>query len=161
MAVAAKPESLVVTLADPEATERLAARLAPLLRAGDTVALHGELGTGKTTLARGLIRALCGAGEEVPSPTFTLVQTYAAPDFEIWHFDLYRIERPADALELDIEEATADGVVLIEWPEKLGRWLPAERLDVRLAYGGDECERVATLSGGAGWRARLARLRHG
>lgn len=156
MAVAAKPESLVVTLADPEATERLAARLAPLLRAGDTVALHGELGTGKTTLARGLIRALCGAGEEVPSPTFTLVQTYERDPAPVWHFDLYRIENPEEIEELGLSEALAEGITLIEWPERLGRALPADALSVTLAFAAGEEAREARLEGGGDWPSRLA-----
>ncbi len=148
MAVAAKSGALTVALADPDATARLAAALAPLLRAGDVVGLRGELGTGKTTFARALIRALAGGDEEVPSPTFTLVQTYAAPDFEIWHFDLYRLEKPEDALELGIEDAMADAVTLIEWPERLGSWLPADHLNILFAYTDSERGRTATIAGG-------------
>jgi len=157
MAVAAKPGPLTVALSDPEATARLAARIAACLRPGDVVALYGDLGAGKTVFARSLIRALCG-DEEVPSPTFTLVQTYAAPDFEIWHFDLYRLERPEEVFELGLEEALAGGVTLIEWPERLGRRLPADRLEVRLAYGGRESERTVALSGTGDWPDRLRSL---
>ena len=161
MAVAAKSGALTVALADPDATARLAVALAPLLRDGDVVALRGELGTGKTAFARALIRALTGSDEEVPSPAFTLVQTYAAPAFEIRHFDLYRLEKPEDAIELGIEDAMADGVTLIEWPERLGPWLPARCLDVRLAYADTETGRSATLSGGGDWPERLRDLDHG
>jgi len=160
MAVAAKSGALTVALADPDATARLAVALAPLLRPGDVVALRGELGTGKTAFARALIRALTGSDEEVPSPTFTLVQTYAAADFEIWHFDLYRLHKPEDAVELGIEDATADGVALIEWPERLGPWLPADHLDVRLAYVDNETGRSAAISGGGDWPERLQALDH-
>lgn len=161
MAVAAKNDALVLALADPDATSRLAAALAPILRPGDVVGLRGELGTGKTTFARALIRALTGSDEHVPSPTFTLVQTYAAPDFEVWHFDLYRLEKPEDAVELGIEEAMAEGVSLIEWPERLGRWLPARCLDIRFAYGDGANERSVTISGPADWPERLRDLQHG
>jgi len=160
MSIAAD-SALTFALADPDATARLAAALAPLLRAGDVVALRGELGTGKTTFARALIRALTGSGEEVPSPTFTLVQTYAAATFDIWHFDLYRLEKPEDAIELGIEDAMADGVTLIEWPEKLGPWLPADRLEVRLSYTDGEAGRGAVLCGGGDWPERLRGLAHG
>jgi len=158
MAVAAKSGPLTVALADPDATARLAARVAACLRPGDVIALRGDLGAGKTAFARGLVRTLCGAEEEVPSPTFTLVQTYAAPDFDIWHFDLYRLERPEDAFELGLEDAVADGVTLIEWPEKLGRYLPPDRLDIHFAYGTGESERAATLSGRGAWPERLRDL---
>ncbi len=161
MAVAAKSGALTVALADPDATARLAVALAPLLRPGDVVALRGELGSGKTTFARALIRALTAGDEEVPSPTFTLVQTYAAPAFEIWHFDLYRLQKPEDAVELGIEDAMADGVALIEWPERLGLWLPAGCLDVWLAYVDTGTGRSAILSGGGDWPERLRTLDHG
>ena len=157
MSIAAD-SALTFALADPDATARLAAALAPLLRVGDVVALRGELGTGKTTFARALIRALTGGDEEVPSPTFTLVQSYAAPAFEIWHFDLYRLEKPDDAIELGIEDAMADGVTLVEWPERLGPWLPADRLDVRLSYADGEAGRNAALCGGGEWPERLRGL---
>jgi len=105
------------------------------------VALTGDLGAGKTSFARGLIAEFAReAGQpvpEVPSPTFTLVQTYEFPRAALWHFDLYRIERPDDAFELGIEEALAEGIALIEWPERLGMLLPARRIDVRLAFAGD------------------------
>lgn len=158
MVATADSGRLIVTLADLDATARLAAALARLLRAGDVVALEGDLGAGKTAFARALIRKLTARDEEVPSPTFTLVQTYEAPEFDIWHFDLYRLEKPEDAFELGIEDAMADGVTLIEWPGRLGPWLPRDRLTVAFAYGAGEGERIATLSGGGDWPARLEEL---
>lgn len=157
MAIAAESGPLTLALADPGATARLAARIAACLRPGDVIALYGDLGSGKTVFARGLIHALCG-DQEVPSPTFTLVQTYATPDFEIWHFDLYRLERPGDAFELGLEDALADGVTLIEWPERLGGHLPAHRLEVRLAYGTGDTERMVALTGTGDWPIRLRGL---
>ena len=93
-----------------------------------------------------------------PSPTFTLVQTYDLKPAPVWHFDLYRLARPEDAHELDIEDAFADAISLIEWPERLGSLLPQDRLDLALAYGASENERRVTLSGGASWQERLKRL---
>lgn len=160
MVVATDSGRLTVALADLDATARLAAALAPLLRASDVVALEGDLGAGKTAFARALIRELTGGEEEVPSPTFTLLQTYEAPDFDIWHFDLYRLEKPEDAFELGIEDAMAEGVTLIEWPDRLGRYLPRGRLVVRMDYADGEAARIATLSGGGDWPARLEALTH-
>lgn len=161
MAVAAQPSALNLVLAGPDATARLAAALAPLLRPGDVVALRGELGVGKTTFARALIQALSGGDESVPSPTFTLAQSYTAPAFEIWHFDLYRLKSPEEIVELGIEDAMAESLTLIEWPERLGSHLPSSCLEVLLEYAGDEFRRNATISGGANWLQRLRGLRYG
>jgi len=134
--------------------------LARALLPGDVVTLAGDLGAGKTTFARALIAAFAAeAGQkppEVPSPTFTLVQTYEFPRATIWHFDLYRIERPEDAFELCIEEALADGIALIEWPERLGPLLPARRIEVRLAFGDAPDARRIELSAPAAAADRLA-----
>ena len=101
---------------DEEATARLAAQIASRAQSGDVFALYGTLGMGKSVFARAFIQALTGA-EEVPSPTFTLLQTYDAPEFEIYHYDLYRLKSPEEVFELNIEEAIYGGVCLIEWPE--------------------------------------------
>lgn len=155
-----------VPLADEAATARLAHALAPALRRGDVIALWGDLGAGKTLFARALIGALIGApeqggaaGEEVPSPTFTLVQTYETAAGPVWHFDLYRLEAPDDALELGLEDALAEAITLIEWPGRLGGLLPRRRLDLTLEFGPAAQSRIATLTGHgagpAGWAARL------
>ena len=152
-------QPLEIELADLAATEALAQRLAPLLRRGDVIALGGDLGAGKTAFSRGLIRAFGQPELEVPSPTFTLVQIYDLPTFELWHFDLYRLESPEDALELDIEEAFATSVSLIEWPDRLGPYLPANRLDIRFAFGESPSMRRVTIEGFGDWLARMALLR--
>lgn len=142
-------------LPDLGATRAAAGRLAAALRSGDVVGLAGPLGAGKTTFARHLIRAL-GVADEVPSPTFNLVLTYPTPAGEIWHFDLFRIEAPHEAFELGIEAAFADAISLIEWPERLGRLLPAERLELVLEpLDGGEARRLRWRGFGAGGR-RLA-----
>ena len=94
----------------------------------------------------------------MPSPTFTLVQTYDRLPAPVWHFDLYRIERPEDAYELGIEDAFAEGICLIEWPGRLGGLLPAERLDLALAFGATNEARRATLTGQGAWARRLSLL---
>lgn len=144
----------VFELPDEEATQALARGLAARLRPGDVVALGGDLGAGKTAFARAAIRALAGEDEEVPSPTFTLVQVYDAPVAQIWHFDLYRLSDPSEVVELGWDEAR-EGICLVEWPERLGPMLPAERLDVGLEIL-DADRRRATLAGTGGWAARLA-----
>lgn len=146
-------QARIVDLETDAATRALGAALAARLQPGDVIALHGGLGAGKTTLARGLIQALCGADEAVPSPTFTLVQMYEGPDFPVWHFDLYRIETPEDVRELGFEETDA-GAALIEWPELAGKYLARDRLDIRLDFAGEH--RRATLeASGEGWQERL------
>lgn len=124
------------------------------------VALFGDLGAGKTSFARGLIgefaRAASEAPPEVPSPTFTLVQTYEFPRAAIWHFDLYRIERPEDAYELGFEEALAEGILLIEWPERLGRLLPERRIEVHIGFAADAEARTIEITAPAADAARIA-----
>lgn len=146
----------MITLASEHDTLALGAALAAEARRGDVIALVGPLGAGKTTLARGFIQKLCGGDEEVVSPTFTLVQTYDAPKASIWHFDLYRLEDPTEALELGFEEALSAGISLIEWPERLGAHLPSTCLTVTLSMAGDA--RHAKLSGDAAWTERIANV---
>ena len=104
-------------------TAELARKLAQITKIGDVWALNGTLGMGKTVFARAFIQALSDA-TEVPSPTFTILQTYPTPEFNIYHYDLYRLEKPTDVFELDVEEAFYSGVSLVEWPEKMGGFLP-------------------------------------
>ncbi len=143
------------------ATGRLAAAAAALAERGDVLALHGGLGAGKTAFARAFIAALARRHGvepplEVPSPTFTLVQTYALGPVAVWHFDLYRISDADDAIELGLDEALAEGISLIEWPDRLGARLPKDRLDLEFAYGPAEGSRIATLTGHGRWAGRIA-----
>lgn len=127
-----------IHIENEEALSGIAAKVAPLLRAGDVLCLKGGLGAGKTAFARALIQTLAGALEEVPSPTFTLVQVYDAIQPEVWHFDLYRLESEKsnaekDILELGWEEARRHAVALVEWPERLGSLLPRDRLEILIS----------------------------
>ena len=145
-----------VDLPDEGSTAALAARIAALARPGDIIALRGDLGAGKTSFARAFIRACGDAREEVPSPTFTLVQIYETGSGTIWHFDLYRLKTADEAWELGIEDAFASGISLIEWPERLGPLLPPRRLDVTLDFGDRPQARCALIAGDAEWPLRLA-----
>lgn len=121
-----------IFLPSEEDTASLGAWLAERLRAGDCLLLEGPIGAGKSHLARALIRARLGRMEDVPSPTFTLVQTYQA-DIEIWHADLYRLSHPDEVLELGLDEAFDHAICLIEWPDRLGSLAPASALRLTLA----------------------------
>ena len=127
-----------LALDGPEATDALGARLAPHLRAGDAVLLEGPLGAGKSHLARAVIRARTRPEEEVPSPTYTLVQTYEARDgTAIWHADLYRLSGPEEVEELGLLDALGEAVCLIEWPDRLGPLAPRDALTLTLTPRGD------------------------
>ena len=153
------PPPRTIALPDLPATEHLAAVIAGLVRRGDAILLEGPLGAGKSAFARAFLRAAAAdPALEVPSPTFTLVQTYDLPDTPIWHFDLFRLKQPEDALELGIEDAFAMAISLIEWPERLGIFLPPNRLDLEIAFTGDGDGRLLRLTGGDGWRSRLSQL---
>lgn len=144
----------MIRLAGPEAVEGYGARLAAAARVGDVIALSGELGAGKTTLARGLLRGL-GLEGEAPSPTFTIVQTYDPPEVRlpVWHVDLYRLDEPRHAVELGLEEAFDEALVILEWPERLGGLLPASALRLTLD-GAGETERRLTAIVPPGWEGR-------
>ena len=147
-----------LALDDLAATRALAGRLAALLRGGDVVALAGPLGSGKSELARALIRSRAGAAIEVPSPSFTLVQDYELDDLTIRHIDLYRLEQPAELEELGLTAPAADEAWLVEWPERALPLLPTDRLDIELAQGPRPDARIARLTAGAAWRDRLKAL---
>lgn len=132
--------------------EHLGRALAHSLRPGEALCLWGPLGAGKSTLARALIRELTTPDEEVPSPTFTLVQFYDAEAFPVAHFDLYRISSPGEAYEIGLDEALDEGAAVIEWPQRLEGRLPPDRLDIDIAFDGDG--RVARLSGHGSWEGR-------
>jgi tRNA threonylcarbamoyladenosine biosynthesis protein TsaE len=133
-------------LPDPEATEALGRKLAALARPGDVVLLEGPIGAGKSCLARAFIRARLGDQEEVPSPTFTLVQVYDDRGTEIWHADLYRLTHPDEVRELGLDQAFETSICLVEWPDRLGRHLPPGALTIRLNAMGEG--RQAVIAGG-------------
>ena len=140
-----------IELTDLAATETMAARIAALARPGDTILLEGDLGSGKTAFARAFLRAASSdAGLEVPSPTFTLVQSYETRIGTVYHFDLWRLHDQTGLAELGWDEAR-DGIVLVEWPDRLGSLRPADALTIGLTPTGT-CSRRATLSG---WPGRL------
>ena len=119
--------------------------MAPLLNAGDVILLEGSIGAGKSFFARTLILALLAEPEDIPSPTFTLVQTYGAPKFDIWHCDLYRLSTPYEAQELGLEDAFETALCLVEWPDRLGDLTPPDALTISLALTDTPQERRATL----------------
>ena len=130
----------------------LGARIAARLRPGDAVCLTGPLGAGKSTLARGLIRALTSPEEEIPSPTFTLVQRYPGAGFPVAHFDLYRIRSAAEVQELGLDDALDEGAAVIEWPQRLGDAQPVDRLDIEIAVEGEG--RRVRVEGHGAWKGR-------
>ena len=147
-----------IHLSDAASTAKLGAEIAGHMEPGEAVLLYGHLGMGKSTLARGLIRALTTPEEDVPSPTFTLVQFYES-DPPVAHFDLYRLTRPEEAFEIGLDEALDGGFVVIEWPERLGDdpggLLGPDRLVIEIGEDGDG--RVATVSGAGAW---IEKARH-
>jgi tRNA threonylcarbamoyl adenosine modification protein YjeE len=140
-----------IALPDLDATARLGAAIAGGLGAGDAVALWGDLGAGKTTLARAILAAL-GVTEDVPSPTFTLVQSYDTEP-PVSHYDLYRLKSARELEELGFDDTLLDGAVLVEWPERAPEALPPEALHVRL--GLRENGRSAKLTGPARWESLI------
>lgn len=144
----------MIRLSGPAETEAFGASLARILRTGDAIALFGDLGAGKTTLTRGLLRGL-GFEGDVASPTFPIVQIYEPPALRIpvWHVDLYRIGNPAELDELGLDDARDAAAMVIEWPDRLGRrlWPDALRLDLAVP---DEGPRILTATVPPAWEAR-------
>ena len=152
----------IYNLVDEAATADLAAALGKCLGLGDVLALSGDLGAGKTAFARAFIQALAQAQgvliDEVPSPTFTIVQIYDELAPPVWHVDLYRLEDRAEAFELGLEEAFEDGICLIEWPDRLGANFPKDHLALEFRVTQSEGERVLVMTGHGSWQAKLATL---
>ena len=146
-----------MTLEDEAATRALGSGIAAVLGAGDAVLLSGPLGAGKTVLARAILQALGVAGR-VPSPTFTLVQSYETPNLPVRHFDLYRIERASELIELGLEDALQEGAIIVEWPENAFGQLPDSSLKVELCPLSTEA-RTAHLTGGERWNDFLESYR--
>ena len=141
--------------------ENVAAVLARLAVSRDVIALYGDLGAGKTVFARAFIRALTRRDEDVPSPTFTLVQTYDTPaGLTVWHFDLYRLKSAQEIYEIGFEEALGDGVSLIEWPQRAERLLPRDRLEIDIQIPPENPDvRTLTLTArGENWQKRTEKL---
>lgn len=147
-------------LPDADATQHLGKSFADLVAAGDVLLLEGPIGAGKTHFARSLIQARLarlGRHEDVPSPTFTLVQIYDAEP-EIWHADLYRLTHHDEVVELGLEAAFDTAICLIEWPDRLAGLTPANALTLRFEQSREGASRRVTLSGGPDWAPRLARI---
>lgn len=154
-------ETARITLSSPDQTAALAERLGTCLAPGDTILLQGPIGAGKTHFARSLIQSRLATPEDVPSPTFTLVQTYDADGVEIWHADLYRLTSPDQVVELGLTDAFQTAICLVEWPDRLGSLAPRHALTLSFAQGKAEDTRELTLSWTApAWAARLSGVLH-
>jgi len=146
---------MIFPLPDIIATEKLAEKLSRYSAAGDVLALSGELGSGKTTFARALLHAL-GIDDEVPSPTFTLMQSYEAPLFTVQHFDLYRLRDSAELEELGWDDACANSLVIVEWPERAGPRLPQDYLALHFII--DTNVRRVVITAHGTWKMRLPKI---
>lgn len=150
---------LQLELSDLSATQRLGALIASGFGVGDVIALSGALGAGKSALARAIIQAANPSVEDIPSPTFTLVQTYEFLDgTPLWHLDLYRIESPEEAMELGLDDAFVDAACLIEWPERLKNLLPEDNLSVHLHLShknGEDGVRYVDITTPPNWVERV------
>lgn len=144
-------------LHSPRETAQSAAQLGSLLTPGDVILLTGDVGAGKTHFARALIQSLLVEAEDVPSPTFTLVQTYDTSKGDIWHADLYRLTSSAEIEELGLSEAFETAICLVEWPDRLGDLRPHGALDLTLTQGNAEDARMLTATWDSGaWDTRVA-----
>lgn len=150
--LAVSPNMLRLWLESPSETDRLGRMLATNLTPGDALLLSGPIGAGKSHLARSIIRerlAACGApSEDIPSPTYTLVQTYDCGGIEIWHADLYRLAGPDEIPELGLDLAFEDGICLVEWPDRLGEFCPSDALTITFDLRAPSEGRLVTLQ----WR---------
>lgn len=146
-----------IEIATEAETIALAKRLEPYLMRGDVLTLNGTLGAGKTAFARALIRSLCGAEVEVPSPTFNLLLTYECPKGPVYHYDFYRLEDPEEVWELDIEDAYDQAITVMEWVERLEDLAPKDVLNITLTIPkeGADTERHIQIQGGDVWKNRL------
>lgn len=150
-------ESIRLTWPDAAATHAFGARLATRLDAGDVVLLSGDLGAGKTALARAVIETACGI-KDAPSPTYTLVQLYeTGSGQELWHADLYRIEDESELEEIGLDDAFETAICLVEWPDRLGEWRPSDRLEISITHsaGGMDTAREARITGFGKWESRI------
>ena len=144
----------------PEETGELAQAFGAILRPGDQILLEGPVGAGKTHFARCLIQSMLGWAEDVPSPTFTLVQTYDTAGSAIWHADLYRLTSTHEIEELGLIDAFHDAICLVEWPDRLGPLAPADALEISLSPGTEEDSRRLTAEwSGGDWAEKLAAWR--
>ena len=140
---------ITCTFTSPQATAAFAARIAPLLRPGDTLLLDGEIGTGKTHFARAIIQArlaAVGRTEDVPSPTYTLVQAYNDGVTDLLHADLFRLTSPEEVFDLGLEDAFKDAVCMVEWPDRLAELRPDGAIHIRFETRDEPCVRVLTFS---------------
>lgn len=150
---------MIETIVNQAGMEALARTLASMAKPRDVILLYGDLGMGKTVFSRAFVQSLTLPDEDVPSPTFTLVQLYDTDKGTIWHFDLYRLKQPDEVYELGFEEALSDGISLIEWPERAERLYPRNRLEIRITAGDASDERrIALIPHGDGWNKRLENL---
>lgn len=148
-------------LTSPEETAALARQIGAQLMPGDVLLLQGEIGAGKTHFARSLIQSLLETPEDIPSPTFTLVQTYEGASGEIWHADLYRLTSPDEVVELGLTDAFEDAICLIEWPDRLAELTPASALTLAFAMGADADQRSLILStSNPRWKSILKEASH-
>lgn len=149
---------MIIVIENLEELSRFALRLSQVVKAGDAITLQGNLGAGKSELARAFIKLLLGADTVVPSPTFTIVEQYQAPNFLISHFDLYRLEGSEELTEIGFEEALSSGVCLIEWPERLEGYPLVNHLSVEITADIQTQIRKISLVGDENWQGRLDKI---
>ncbi|GAA6165542.1 tRNA (adenosine(37)-N6)-threonylcarbamoyltransferase complex ATPase subunit type 1 TsaE [Pelagimonas sp. KU-00592-HH] len=148
-----------ISLGSPDQTAALGVEIGRLLTPGDVLLLEGDIGAGKTHFARSLIQSLLSEPEDVPSPTFTLVQIYDGTSCEIWHADLYRLTSPDEVVELGLTDAFTDAICLVEWPDRLAELAPENALSMRFAMTATEGERTLELAAeSALWPQRLKEI---